>query len=58
MGARRVTAIDYVLDGLEAELMLERELGVRAVECDRDLLEACLADERERGRISSPCPAG
>jgi len=30
-----VTALDYILDGLEAELALERELGVRVVECDR-----------------------
>ena len=30
--------IDYILDGLEAELALERELGVRFVECDREVL--------------------
>ena len=30
--------MEYVLDGLEAELELERELGVRAVEIDRSLL--------------------
>lgn len=30
--------IDYILDGLEAELALERELGVRVFECDRRLL--------------------
>ena len=30
--------MEYVLDGLEAELELERELGVRAVEIDRALL--------------------
>jgi len=33
-----MSAIDYILDGLEAELALERELGVRLVECDRGLL--------------------
>lgn len=33
-----MTAFEYILDGLEAELALERELGVRAVECDRSLL--------------------
>ena len=33
-----MNALDYILDGLEAALELERELGVRAVECDRSLL--------------------
>lgn len=33
-----MTALDYILDGLEAELALERELGVRVVEIDRALL--------------------
>ncbi len=33
-----VTALDYILDGLEAELALERELSVRSVECARDVL--------------------
>ena len=33
-----MTAVDYILDGLEAELVLERELGVRTVEFDRALL--------------------
>ena len=33
-----MTALDYILDGLEAELALERELGVRSVEIDRALL--------------------
>ena len=32
-----MTVLDYILDGLEAELELERELGVRTVECDRSL---------------------
>lgn len=31
--------VDYLLDGLEAELLLERELGVKTVELDRTLLE-------------------
>jgi len=35
-----VTALEYILDGLDAELALERELGVRVVECDRSLLAA------------------
>ena len=30
--------LDYILDGLEAALELERELGVRTVEIDRSLL--------------------
>lgn len=33
-----VTALEYILEGLEAELALERELGVRVIECDRSLL--------------------
>lgn len=33
-----MAALDYILDGLEAELALERELGVRSVEIDRALL--------------------
>ena len=35
-----MTALEYILDGLDAELALERELGVRVVECDRSLLAA------------------
>ena len=30
--------VEYILDGLEAALELERELGVRVVECDRAVL--------------------
>ena len=33
-----MNVLDYILDGLEAALELERELGVRVVECDRSLL--------------------
>jgi len=33
-----VTALNYILDGLEAELALERELGVLRIECDRALV--------------------
>ena len=33
-----MSAVEYILDGLEAALELERELGVRTVECDRGLL--------------------
>lgn len=35
-----MTALEYLLDGLEAELELERELGVRVVELDRALLSS------------------
>ena len=33
-----MNALDFILEGLEAELALERELGVRLVELDRSLL--------------------
>ena len=33
-----MNVLDYILEGLEAELAMERELGVRIVECDRSLL--------------------
>ena len=35
-----MTALEYILDGLEAELALERERGVRSIEIDRALLVA------------------
>ena len=35
-----MSVLEYVLDGLEAALELERELGVRTVEFDRSLLKA------------------
>ena len=38
-----MTALDYILNGLEAELQLERELGVRFVECDRSVIEPLAA---------------
>ena len=34
-----MNVLDFIVDGLEAELALERELGVRLVECDRALLK-------------------
>ncbi len=40
-----MTALDYILDGLEAELALERELGIRSLEIDRTLLV------QESGRV-------
>ena len=33
-----MTVLDYILDGFESALVLERELGARAFECDRSLL--------------------
>lgn len=33
-----MTVLEYVLDGLEAELALERELGVKSIDFDRSLL--------------------
>lgn len=37
--AEGVNVLDYILNGLEAELELERELGVRSLEVDRGLLK-------------------
>ena len=48
--------MEYVLDGLEAELELERELGVRAVEIDRALLSPPPA-AAPAGRAGVPPPA-
>jgi len=33
-----VNVLEYILEGLEAELELERELGVRSIEIDRNML--------------------
>ena len=45
--------LDFILDGLEAALELERELGVRTVEIDRGLLGATTAP-RLPSQVSSP----
>ena len=54
-----MTTLDYILDGLEAELALERELGVRSVECARDVLTPL--EKPSVGRVASaaiaPAPA-
>lgn len=50
-----VVSVEYVLDGLEAELELERELGVRVVEIDRALLSPSPA--AAAGRAGVPPPA-
>jgi len=41
-----VTVLDHILNGFEAELELERELGVRTVEIDRALLAGGLESNR------------
>ena len=48
--------VDYILDGLEAALELERELGVRTVECDRGLLGATTVP-RLPSKVLSPSGA-
>lgn len=48
-----MTALEYILDGLAAELALERELGVRVVECDRSLL-APPSKAPEVGHLAAP----
>lgn len=50
-----MNVLDYLLDGLEAELELERELGVRSLEVDRGLLTA--GGTGHRPSSSSPAPA-
>ena len=53
-----VVSVEYVLDGLEAELELERELGVRVVEIDRALLSPSpAADIRQPATVPEPQPA-
>ena len=47
------TQIDYVIDGIEAALELERELGLRVVECDRSLL-ASIKKQKAQLPVSSP----
>ena len=48
-----MTALEYLLDGLEAELELERELGVRVVELDRALLATQSAPSPARAPSAS-----
>ena len=49
-----MTALDYILNGLEAELQLERELGVRFVECDRSVLEPLVVEAPPPAEIKAP----
>ena len=52
-----MSVIDYIVDGLEAELELERELGVRFVECDRSLLASLTRAPQECDRRAAAAPA-
>ena len=53
-----MTVLDYILDGLEAELALERELGVRAVEFESDNTAAVLgAPPQKRVAHAEPVAA-
>ena len=49
-------AVDYILQGLEAELALERELGVREIEIDRSLI-AVPKPEPAKPQSARPVPA-
>ena len=49
-----MVSVEYVLDGLEAELELERELGVRVVEIDRALLSPSPAAAAVRAAVPPP----
>ena len=49
-----MTPVEYILDGLEAELALERELGVRVIECDRSLLRVSVAPRGGNGGCEAP----
>ena len=49
-----VSGLCDVLDGLEAELALERELGVRVVELDRSLLAAVQGGDERPPRVEKP----
>ena len=52
-----MTALDYILDGLEAELELARELGVRTIEIDRALLAVQPAPTPAPTPVPRPAPA-
>ena len=48
-----MTALDCILEGLEAELALERELGVRTVEIDLALLKPMASGGENVGALKS-----
>ena len=50
----RVTVLDYILDGLEAELALERELGVRTVEFESDKSSVLGSPQQRRPAPAKP----
>ena len=53
-----MTSLEYILDGLEAELALERELGVRSIEIDRTLLaRSAPARSASPAPVPKPAPA-
>ena len=45
-----MSAVEYILEGLERALELERELGVRSVECDRAVLAGEMRPAGDVGR--------
>jgi len=49
-----LTVLDFILNGIEAELALERELGVRSIECDRSLLSVTEAYATQSRDLRSP----
>lgn len=49
--------LDYVISGMEAALELERELGVRVIECDRGLLAPVAATQTANSATSFAPPA-
>ena len=51
-----IRVLDYILNGLEAELELERELGVRVVELDRALLATPSVSSPARAPSASSIP--
>ncbi len=53
-----MSVLEYVLDGLAAELELERELGVRSIECDRALLTSSAKTSAIRGPAPQPIVGG
>ena len=52
-----MNAVDYILDGLEKELELERELVVRSVEIDRSLLIVPKPAQRQPATKPSAAPS-
>lgn len=51
-----MTPLDYILDGLEAALALERDLGTRSVEFDRTLLEQAVPQREKAAPLPSVVP--